>query len=179
MPIPDSTGQDHDSVVESGRFVAVHLRDASQTLGSADGVFDLDPLARMGLIVGALDSHQGGVRVLFTTPGLAVGHALGTYVAIGEQAQVAQIGQYLPQVGQARMHVKLVFEHLVIMPRAAGGGSQVVPVAVWGGNERIFTGDPFFYPRSRRSELLVLLFLFYLVDPQKVLKRATINSCDV
>lgn len=92
MPIPNAAGYGHDSVVERGGFVAVNLRDAAQTLDSADGMFDLAPATGMRLIFGTLPITQDGIWVLFTPPGLAVGQRLGIHVVIGDQAQVAQIG---------------------------------------------------------------------------------------
>ena len=52
MPIPDTTGQDQEAVIERGGLVAVGLGHAAQAFGPADGMFGLDAAARMGHIVG-------------------------------------------------------------------------------------------------------------------------------
>ena len=59
MPIPNAAGYGYDSVVERGGFVAVNLRDAAQTLDSADGMFDLDSATGMRLIFVTLPITQG------------------------------------------------------------------------------------------------------------------------
>ncbi len=81
---------------EGGGFVAVNLGDAAQALGPADGMFDLYAASGMGVVIGALGTRQGGERMLFAAPGLAVGQAFGGQVVVGHQAQVAQISQHLP-----------------------------------------------------------------------------------
>ena len=77
MPIPDTAGDCHYPVVERIGFVPEGLRDASEPLGSADGVFDLDAAAGVGTIIGALNIRQDRNGALFATPGLAVRQAAG------------------------------------------------------------------------------------------------------
>jgi len=149
MPIPDTTRQGHQPVVKGQGLVAVDLRDAAQALGPADGVFYLDASAGMGAIIGALGVVQRRVRRLFAAPGLAVGQAIRGHVVVAHQTQVAQIGQPGEQVQQAQVDVQLVFQQLVVVGRPAAGRPQVVDVTGRVGEERVFTGGPFFCPSSR------------------------------
>ena len=48
MPVPDTTGQSHNPVVEGQGLVAAGLSDATQTFGPADGVLDFDAAAGVG-----------------------------------------------------------------------------------------------------------------------------------
>ena len=88
-PIPDTAGDCHYPVIERIGFVAEGLRNVSEPFGSAAGVFDLDAAAGMSSIIGALNIGQGRNRVLFSTPGLAVGQAAGRNVVVLYQTQVA------------------------------------------------------------------------------------------
>ena len=108
MPIPDSAGQRHNSVVKGGGFMAVYRCNAAQAFSPANGVLDLDAPTGMRLIDGALGLGQGRVWVLFAAPGLAVGQAFGSHAIVGDEAQVAQIGQHLEQVKQAQVDVGLL-----------------------------------------------------------------------
>ena len=70
MPIPDTTSQSHDPVVEGQGLVTVDLGDAAQAFGSADGVFDFDAAAGMGAVIGALRVGQGSGRLFLLRRGL-------------------------------------------------------------------------------------------------------------
>ncbi|AMR27897.1 hypothetical protein A0257_12905 [Hymenobacter psoromatis] len=100
MPIPDATCHGQEPVIEGIGLVAAGLRYATQSFGSADGVFDLDAAASVGRVFGPLRVAQGCVGALFTAARLAVGQALRRQVVVSDQAQVAQIGQQLEQVQQ-------------------------------------------------------------------------------
>ena len=123
--------------------MAVYRCNAAQAFSPANGVLDLDAPTGMRLIGGALGLGQGRVWILFAAPGLAVGQALGSHAIVGDEAQVAQIGQHLEQVKQAQVDVELLFEQLIVVGGPVGSGPQIVNVARRVGDERILTGGPF------------------------------------
>ena len=149
MPVPDTTGQGQEPVIEQGGLVTAGLCDATQAFGPADSVFDLDAAARMGRIFSSLGVGQARVGMFFTAAGLAVGQALGRQVVVGDQAQVAQVGQQFEEVEQAQVYIKLIFKQLIVVGSPAGSRSQVVNVAGRVGDERVFTGQSFICRSSR------------------------------
>jgi len=145
MPVPDTAGQGQEPVVERNGLVAASLGHAAQAFGPADGMFDLDAAAGVGRVFGSLKVGQGGVRAFFAASRLAVRQALGGQVVVGDQAQVAQIGQQFEEVEQAQVGIELVFKQVIVVGGPAGSRPQVMDVAGRVGDERIFTGQSFFY----------------------------------
>ena len=150
MPVPDTAGQRQEPVVERVGLIAAGLGDAAQAFGPAEGVFDLDAAAGVGPVLGSLGVGQGRVRTFSAAAGLAVGQALGRQVVVGNQTQVAQIGQQIENVEQPQVDIELVFKQLIVVGGPAGGRAQVVDVAGGVGNQGVFTRQSFFCPSSRR-----------------------------
>ena len=108
VPVPNTAGQSQEPVIERGGLIAAGLGHAAQAFGPADGVFDLDAAAGVGGIVGSLDVGPGGIWAFFAASRLAMRQAFGRQVVIGDQAQIAQIGQQFKEVEQTPVGIKLV-----------------------------------------------------------------------